>query len=697
MQRKTHLLIFILCFSHIVLGQSTYIFNGSNWSIGGSTVSGPVINSASNLEITSGSHTLQRTEQTLKSSIINSKFNIYQTITPTYTGAVESITIWAESVPNSTYTVTLQLYSGDPVGSSVLLAAVSKNTGTIEMEFVMPAGILVTAGGDYFIRVVYQTVNAWRWRLGPNNSYSSEKMYLPYTTDVPQANATIWDPNAYDYDTGQMGAWVQVGNEDSRSLAFSLKYSFQLNNLTIASGAAFSVGKEKLHLQGNLNNSGTLNLNADALSYGQLKIDGTIANSGVVAQSQYISTTGHHAISSPMTAGFTTTSGTASTLYGYNASIGAWDMSPTASTVGAGFFAPVQASGGFQSTAGSFSVTGTPNTSHTHSLGYAANTASGGSGSGWNLIGNPYTCGLDWTSVTKTNVNNAYYVWDASNGTYQYYSGSALSGTYLAASSILSGVIPPMQAFWVQATASGGSIVSTMANDGTVSSSPTFYKTSPDNLILYAEDLNDPSLSDAMWITHAAGYTNNFEGDLDAWKRSNYGGQANIYSYHDGEKMAINALDLSATTSIPVGVKGSEIGKKYRLVLEQLVNNQPYQAVLEDRLWNSFTDITSEGYVFTYGAWQNEEPRFVLHVNESTVGMDDRTSEVIKVFQQGDRLIVLGDGQKHSSFTLVGLDGRQIYTGVLTSGMASILAPNPGVYVILVDGTSANVQRVLIQ
>ena len=462
-------------------------------------------------------------------------------------------------------------------------------------------------------------------------------------------------------------------------------------DITLGTGDAFDFGNLSLKA------TRTLMLNSSSSGYAQLKVRGTMNNMGTITQNQYVSTLGHHAISSPMTAGFTTTSGTASTLYGYNASTGAWDMSPTVSSVGAGFFAPVQASGGFQSTTGSFSVTGTPNTSHTHSLGYAANTASGGSGSGWNLIGNPYTCGLDWTSVTKTKVNNAYYVWDASNGTYQYYSGSALSGTYLAASSILSGVIPPMQAFWVQATASGGSIVSTMASDGTVSSSPTFYKTSPDNLILYAEDLNDPSLSDAMWITHAAGYTNDFEGDLDAWKRSNYGGQANIYSYHDGEKMAINALDLSATTSIPVGVKGSEIGKKYRLVLEQLVNNQPYQAVLEDRLWNSFTDITSEGYVFTYGAWQNEEPRFVLHVNESTVGMDDRTSEVVKVFQQGDRLIVLGDGQKHSSFTLVGLDGRQIYTGVLTSGMASILAPNPGVYVILVDGTSANVQRVLIQ
>lgn len=444
-------------------------------------------------------------------------------------------------------------------------------------------------------------------------------------------------------------------------------------------------------------NGSSLVLNSNSSGYGQLKFT-SISGSGSVKQENQLSE-GHHGISSPMTAGFTTTSGTNGALYGYNASTGAWDMSPTTSAVGAGFFAPVQASSGFQSAAGSFSVTGTPNTSHTHSLDYAANTATNGSGSGWNLIGNPYTCSLNWTSVTitKTNVNNAYYVWDASAGTYQYYSGSALSGTYLAASSILSGVIPPMQAFWVQATASGGSIVSSMANDGTVASSPTFYKTTPDNLILYAEDLSDPSYSDAMWITHASGYTNDFEGDQDAWKRSNYGGQANIYSYHNGENMAINATDLSTTTSIPVGVKGTEAGKKYRIVLEQLVNNQDYQVVLEDKLANSFTDITSEGYVFTYGTWQNEDPRFVLHINQSTVGMGEQTSQEVKVYQQGDRMIIHGDAQKHSSFKLLSIDGRLLETGILQAGMTSIQAPQAGMYIIQIEGVSPIAQRVVIQ
>lgn len=669
--------------------QNTYTFSSGGWTDQNSvSVNGPLTTSNHSL-ILSSSYDIDISPTTQGSSSATWTTGS----TATWRGQsfkskcdclLESVVVY-KSVGYSGDNYTIRLYefgsslpSASPTtisSSATLLQSQAFTTSSAAEEFITLTSPLQLEKDKYYFFALIEgssVSGSWSWRVNKaNNQYSDG-----YAMDIRSSGSSYY---IYNYD-----------------LKFSVNYSFSINNLTVGSTAVSSLDG-KVSLAGNLVNNGTLNLSASSSGYSQLKVGGTITNSGTISQSQYIGSPGHHGISSPMTSGFTTTSGTSSTLYGYNASTGAWDMSPTTSTVGAGFFAPVQASSGFQSAAGGFSVTGTPNTSHTHSLGYAANTATGGSGSGWNLIGNPYTCGLDWTSVTKTNVNNAYYVWDASNGTYQYYSGSALTGTYLAASSILSGVIPPMQAFWVQTTASGGSIVSTMASDGTVASSPTFYKTAPDNLILYAEDLNDPSLSDAMWITHAAGYTNDFEGDQDAWKRTNYGGQANIYSYHDGEKLAINAMDLSSTTSIPVGVGAPEAGRKYRIVLEQLVNNQAYQVVLEDKLMNSFTDITSEGYVFTYGPWQNEDPRFVLHINQSTVGMGEQTAPEVKVYQQGDRLVIHGEAQKHSSYTLLSADGRILETGSLSAGMASIKAPQGGMYIIQINGVSPVAQRIVIQ
>lgn len=454
--------------------------------------------------------------------------------------------------------------------------------------------------------------------------------------------------------------------------------SFTANNLTVSSG-------------------NTLTLEASSFGYAQLKVNGRLVNQGTVIANQYMTGTGHHSVSSPMSNGFTTTNGTSSALYAYDASTGAYNMSPTLTSAGTGFFAPLETSG-FLTSAGTFSATGTPTTSHTHTLSYAQTQVSGGSGSGWNLIGNPYTCGLDWNALTKTNVNSTYYVWDPTSSKYQYYSPSALTGTYLAASSILSGVIAPMQAFWVQvSSSSAASIVSTMAAAGTVTTSPTFYKTAPDNLILYVEDLSDPSLSDAMWITHATGYTNDFEGDQDAWKLHNYGAKASIFSYHNGEKLAINAIDLGSTASVPVGVKAPEVGKKYRLVLEQVVNNQDYRVILEDRLFNSFTDITGQGYGFTHSAWQNEDPRFVVHINQSTVGMGESSASTVKAYQQGERLILQGNSQQHGSYAVSALDGRVIAQGLLQAGMASIVAPQVGVYIVNFIGAAPETQRIVIQ
>ena len=479
-------------------------------------------------------------------------------------------------------------------------------------------------------------------------------------------------------------AWSPSTPNSTDNVLFNGNYtvsagsSFTANNLVVSSGT-------------------TLTLEASTSGYAQLKVNGILSNQGTVIAKQYMTGTGHHSVSSPMSNGFTTTNGTSSALYAYNASTGAYNMSPTLTSAGTGFFAPLGTSG-FLTSAGTFSATGTPTTSHTHTLGYFQTQVSGGSGSGWNLIGNPYTCGLDWSAVTKTNVNNTYYVWDPTSSTYQYYSPTALTGTYLAASSILSGVIAPMQAFWVQASSSSAaSIVSTMTAGGTVSTSPTFYKTAPDNLILYVEDLSDPSLSDAMWITHATGYTNDFEGDQDAWKLHNYGAKASIFSYHNGDKLAINAIDLSSTASVPVGVMAPELGKKYRLVLEQVVNNQDYRVILEDRLFNSFTDITGQGYGFTYGAWQNEDPRFVVHINQSTVGMGESSASTVKAYQQGERLILQGNGQQHVSYAVSALDGRVIAQGLLQAGMASIVAPQVGVYIVNFIGAAPEAQRVVIQ
>jgi len=449
----------------------------------------------------------------------------------------------------------------------------------------------------------------------------------------------------------------------------------------------------------------SLNIWGDNTGYGQLKVDGSITNNGTIKMEQYLGSVGHHGISSPMTAGFTTTDGTSGSLYSYNASTGAWNTTPTVSSPGVGFFAPV-GSGGFLSSVGTFSVTGTPLTSHTHNLGYSSNVAAGGSGAGWNLIGNPYTCGLDWASntITKTNVNNAIYIWDPGSSTYKYYvdgttnpfAGNTNYG--YAGSQLASGIIAPLQAFWVQTTSSGQTIQSTMSNDGTVSSTPTFYKTTPDNIILVAINQNDNTKSDATWIKNVYGTTHDFEGQEDAWKRHNYGGQPDLYTYHNGEKIAINAIDLTGGTSIPVGFWAPNEGVKYRIEAQQVVNASDYILTLEDKHLNTFTPLNQASYTFNYGGWQYEDPRFVLHVGQSMVGIGEGEAlPEVKLYQSHNDLVIQGDSQKHSHYKVIASDGRVITEGSLQAGMARTQAPAPGMYMVQLEGQQVHVGRVIVQ
>lgn len=73
---------------------------------------------------------------------------------------------------------------------------------------------------------------------------------------------------------------------------------------------------------------------------------------------------------------------------------------------------------------------------------------------GWNLLGNPYPASLDWDAAgwTKSNVNDAIYIWDESSGQYSsYISGVGTNGG--------SNLIGSSQAFWVQTNGSSPQLV----------------------------------------------------------------------------------------------------------------------------------------------------------------------------------------------------------------------------------------------
>lgn len=74
---------------------------------------------------------------------------------------------------------------------------------------------------------------------------------------------------------------------------------------------------------------------------------------------------------------------------------------------------------------------------------------------GWNLVGNPYPSAIDWDAAawTKTNLDDAMYIWDPTNGTsgsyYAYVFGISSDGRANGS------IIPSGQGFFVKANAAG--------------------------------------------------------------------------------------------------------------------------------------------------------------------------------------------------------------------------------------------------
>jgi hypothetical protein len=464
-------------------------------------------------------------------------------------------------------------------------------------------------------------------------------------------------------------------------------------DLTIPVNTTFTVNPGVALSLDTLKNYGNVLLSADANGYSQLKFNYWYKNSpgdrgtNTIAQEQYLEA-GSHLISSPVSQGFTTTPGDETQLYSYDANAGNWATIGTNTTIaGLGFAARVDATQiPFLTAAANVSVTGTPNTSMTHTLGFYNGNylASTGSGTGWNLIGNPYTCGLDWSTVTLTNVNAAFYVWDPSTSSYKYYSAGGIS----------SPVIPPMQAFWVQATQAGASISTTMAANGTVASTPTYYKTLPDNLVITVEKVGDSAIMDQLWISNIAGTTNGFDGAYDAWKMTNGPTMPNVFTWDLGERIAVNALELNGTKVLPMGFSYANPGTKFQVKLSQVTGGHNYEVYLEDKLTGGYHDLSQEDYSFRHEGWTQEDPRFALHLSLNTVGLDDAVMDLQDlVYQVGDRLIFKASDD-YTSYRIYGINGQEFARGPLVAGMQHISAPTAaGLYVIEFAGPEALVRQ----
>ena len=229
---------------------------------------------------------------------------------------------------------------------------------------------------------------------------------------------------------------------------------------------------------------------------------------------------------------------------------------------------------------------------------------------------------------------------------------------------------------------------------GTVSSSPAYYKTIPDNLVVTVTKVGDSATTDRLWVANIHGTSDGFDGAYDAWKMTNGPTMPNVFTLDLGERIAINATEIDAAKVLPMGFSYAVAGEKFGVRLEQVTGGQYYDVYLEDKLTASYHDLNQSDYAFTHQGWTQEGPRFALHFSLSTVGVEEpNAADLFVAYQNQDRIMLRSIGEGFSAYRLYGLNGQELSRGPLDPGMQSIAAPtSAGLYLIEAygpQGTSA--------
>ncbi|GAB4323398.1 MAG: hypothetical protein Kow00127_16070 [Bacteroidales bacterium] len=481
--------------------------------------------------------------------------------------------------------------------------------------------------------------------------------------NVPACAATNW--------TGTVSSdWNDAGNWDSGIVPNAS------TNVVIPSGTAnqpvIAGAADCYELTVMAGASLTIQSNASAT--GTLINGGTITNNGTIYIQRYFSGNDPdwHLVSAPL---MYADAGTFSGMY--LQSFDETTNSYSEITNPATSLPPLQGYGLYSTLGASNTVTfnGTPN-SGTQSTVFTANNM------GWNLLGNPYPSSIDWERVVIPAglSNEVHYIDAASGNDLSYVKGVGGTGAQY---------IPPMQGFFVKASAAGNFTLD--GNERSHNGSAPFYKNSnPDRVVLKA---SNGQFADETWvhINSLAGVEH--DGQFDAYKRISLSNPnlPQIFSVTpSGDYLSINGIPEEQSTII--GFSAVNSGS---FTIEASETGEFAQLVLEDTFTGAETDLLNNSYTFSYSAGDVAE-RFILHF--SPLALEETSINDASVYAAGNQVYVTLAEGSNGQVEVFNTMGQLVNKSSVHSGTNTITLSESGVFVVkATSNNSTIVKKVIIR
>lgn len=316
-------------------------------------------------------------------------------------------------------------------------------------------------------------------------------------------------------------------------------------------------------------------------------------------------------------------------------------------------------------------------------LSYTGSTPTGDYGSGWHLIGNPYTCGINTALCSiPTGMNAFAYVWNGSNYV-----------THAIGSADIAGTIASLQGFFVRSTSGTNSL--TLVNAAKVHGG-TFYKSSNSVSQMLSLSIEGNNYSDKTYVRFNTAASANFDQAFDAYKRTGIDAAPQLYSILPDEKAAVNTLpDYIANPNVSLGLKvGAET--TYTVNVSGIEN---FDASLPIRLDDLKTGVSQDlrinpVYSFT-AAPGDAENRFMLSF-ASVTGLDKQNASGINVTSANGIIRVTHNAPASGTVYLYSVSGQLLATSTLNAGETTLRTSSNGVFLVRVVTGKTSLTRKMV-
>jgi hypothetical protein len=349
-------------------------------------------------------------------------------------------------------------------------------------------------------------------------------------------------------------------------------------------------------------------------------------------------------------------------------------------------------------------------------------TKAGAIKTGFNLCGNPYPANLTFTESMATDANVIPSVWyrtatwveDAvtpsnSKFVYSFNTFNVLGGPSVSTPIGTTGVIPPMQAFWLRANTANANASSLVLNNSMctadVSSNPLKTPTVKySNQQVLRIQLSNGTNNDEAVLYSNPNASNDYDGYDSPKMFNNSASIAEIYSIAGAEDLAINGLNtIPYDTEIALGFNALSAGT-FSLKASQISNFEPgTQVILKDYL-NPISPVTADlndgsSFSFTSDVTSNNTSRFALifHAPQVATGINPAENSNVWISSNANNEIWINGITGETTVTVYNAVGQKILSKNLTKANVQIGSTfTPGVYMITVIAGGKKITRKVI-